>query len=270
MKKLLISIIIAIVVISGEIYTFATETESTTESTQQSTTDSTSKKQSIKLTLTKQVEVEQGTEEVKIKLGYGEIKGVTEGTLSSFIGILEYSEEIFESVTINKLNGYGSTYKDKKIIIDPSEAKANTDVVEFVLKLKEGVEPVTTDITFKTEEIVAGEEELTAEVLTSQVTIAAKAEDATKTETTKDDENKKTENTKDDDKKGELEILPNTTKTETSSTNTAKTENSTKDTTITEQNKLPKTGTDAITLVIISMVIIGIITFLRYKNIEIK
>ena len=270
MKKILTSIIMAIVIISSGMYALAAGTESTGQET-----ESTTEKASATLKMSEEVKVEEGTKEVKIKIGYGELEGINDGKLVAFKGIITYSDEYFEQLTQENFQasaGYSATYEQskKRLVVESTRTpKANEDVVEITLKLKENVKNVTTNVEFKLEEFTDSINDFELKTLKTNVTINSNTQNPSQTESTKEDDSNKTESTKDDDKKGELEIVTDSTKTNTTKTNTTKTD-TTKDTTITPETKLPQTGVTKIALIILAIIVVGIISLIRYKNIEIK
>ena len=75
MKKILASIIIAMMLISVGVNVFADETKST-EQTTQTTSESTSKDSSITLKTTEKVEVEDVTKEIKVVIGYDKLESI--------------------------------------------------------------------------------------------------------------------------------------------------------------------------------------------------
>ena len=84
MKKILASIIIAMMLISVGVNVFADETKST-EQTTQTTSESTSKDSSITLKITEKVEVEDVTKEVKVVIGYDKLESI-----DTFLNIVMY------------------------------------------------------------------------------------------------------------------------------------------------------------------------------------
>ena len=130
-------------------------------------------------------------------------------------------------------------------------------------------------IELKLEEFTDSKTDFEKSTLKTEITITSNTSDATKTESTKtestkEDQSNKTESTKEDNKKGELEILTEATKTQTTKTQTTKTENATKDTTVSSEQTLPKTGVTTVALIILAVLVVGILSLVRYRNIEIK
>lgn len=271
MKKILASIIIAMMLISVGVNVFADETKST-EQTTQTTSESTSKDSSITLKTTEKVEVEDVTKEVKVVIGYDKLESIDTSGICMFKGIFKYSDIYFNQLTqndIKALNGYTVQFSEEsgRLLVEANRTpKDGEDVAEITLTFKEGLENVTTTrVFFEVEELTDGKNEYDTPKLVTQVAVVPKAD---KTEETKD-EQKNTETTKDDQKntettKDELEIITNTTKTDNT------TEKTTQDTTVSQEKELPKTGATTVALIVLAVVAIGTISLIRYKNIEIK
>ena len=286
MKKILASIIIAMMLISVGVNVFADETKST-EQTTQTTSESTSKDSSITLKITEKVEVEDVTKEVKVVIGYDKLESIDTSGICMFKGIFESSDVYFNQLTqndIKALNGYTVQFSEEsgRLLVEANRTpKDGEDVAEITLTFKEGLENVTTTgVVLKVEELTDGKNEYDTPKLVTQVAVVPKADkteetkdeqkntETTKdeqknTETTKDDQ-KNTETTKDDNKKDELEIITNTAKTDNT------TEKTTQDTTVSQEKELPKTGATTVALIVLVAVAIGTISLIRYKNIEIK
>lgn len=263
MKKILASIIIAMMLISVGVNVFADETKST----EQTTSKSTSKDSSITLKITEKVEVEDVTKEVKVVIGYDKLESIDTSGICMFKGIFKYSDVYFNQLTqndIKALNGYTVQFSEEsgRLLVEANRTpKDGEDVAEITLTFKEGLENVTTTgVVLKVEELTDGKNEYDTPELVTQVVVVPKAD---KTEETKD-EQKNTETTKDDNKKNELEIITNTTKTDNT------TEKTTQDTTVSQEKELPKTGATTVALIVLAVVAIGTISLIRYKNIEIK
>lgn len=266
MKKILASIIIAMMLISVEVNVFADESKST-EQTTQTTSESTSKDSSITLKITEKVEVEDVTKEVKVVIGYDKLESIDTSGICMFKGIFKYSDVYFNQLTqndIKALNGYTVQFSEEsgRLLVEANRTpKDGEDVAEITFTFKEGLENVTTTgVFFEVEELTDGKNEYDTPKLVTQVAVVPKAD---KTEETKDDQ-KNTETTKDDNKKDELEIITNTTKTDNT------TEKTTQDTTVSQEKELPKTGATTVALIVLAVVAIGTISLIRYKNIEIK
>ena len=118
MKKILASLLIALMLINVEIYVFADETESAGTPTQ-----STTENVSATLKMKSEIKLDEKNKEVKVKIGYGEIKGLGEGELISYQGIITYSQEYFGELTqddIKAESGYTAVYnpENKRLIVE--------------------------------------------------------------------------------------------------------------------------------------------------------
>ena len=205
MKKILASIIIAMMLISVEVNVFADESKST-EQTTQTTSESTSKDSSITLKITEKVEVEDVTKEVKVVIGYDKLESIDTSGICMFKGIFKYSDVYFNQLTqndIKALNGYTVQFSEEsgRLLVEANRTpKDGEDVAEITFTFKEGLENVTTTgVFFEVEELTDGKNEYDTPKLVTQVAVVPKAD---KTEETKD-EQKNTETTKDDQKNTE-------------------------------------------------------------------
>lgn len=239
MKKVLISFIIVIMAICMNVETYAVN-ETTPN---------------IELNLMKNTTISEGTKEITLKLSLGEFTEIQEGALISFKGIIKYSEDIFSNISVTGLNGYTATYAEstKRIVLDPKEGKANTEVAKITLTLKEGVEPCTTNVSFQLEEFTDGENDFTLSTKAVTITIEKKSEQAP-TETPEQNPG--------------TEILDGTQETEAPETSGKIT--STKEDSTTAKTNLPKTGSKTIVGIVTIVLAIGIVCLIRYKKIEIK
>lgn len=269
MKKILVGLLIALMLLNVGIFVFATETENVETPTQSTTENLTAT-----LKMTSKINLDEENKEVKVKIGYGEIKGLSEGNLISYQGIVTYSNEYFEELTQDNFKaeaGYSAVYnpENKRLIVEATRTpKSNENTVEITFKLKENIKDIKTSIEFKLEEFTDSETELETSILKTDVTITSSTNDTNdtnKTESNKNNQNNTTENTKDDEKKDELETLPDATKTETT-----KNSNATKDTTVSSEKTLPKTGTTTVALILLAILGVGILSLIRYRNIDIK
>ena len=147
MKKILASIIIAMMLISVEVNVFADESKST-EQTTQTTSESTSKDSSITLKITEKVEVEDVTKEVKVVIGYDKLESIDTSGICMFKGIFEYSDVYFNQLTqndIKALNGYTVQFSEEsgRLLVEANRTpKDGEDVAEITLTFKEGLENV--------------------------------------------------------------------------------------------------------------------------------
>jgi hypothetical protein len=196
MKKILASLLIALMLINVGIYVFADETKSTGAPTQ-----STTENVSATLKMTSEIKLDEKNKEVKVKIGYGKIKGLGEGELISYQGIITYSQEYFGELTqddIKAESGYTAVYnpENKRLIVEATRTpKSNENTVEITFKLKENVKDVTTNIELKLEEFTDSKTDFETTTLKTDITITSNTNDTTKTEATK------TESTKEDQSK---------------------------------------------------------------------
>ena len=111
MKKIITGMIIAILLLNAGIYVFADETKSTGTPTQ-----STTENVSATLKMTSEIKLDEKNKEVKVKIGSGEIKGLGEGELISYQGIITYSQEYFGELTQDDIKAE-SGYTSKNIML---------------------------------------------------------------------------------------------------------------------------------------------------------
>lgn len=237
MKRILISFIIGIMVICMSVVSYAVD----------------EKTSNIELNLMKNMTISEDTKEINLKLSLGEFTNIEENALISFRGIIKYDDNIFNNISVSGLNGYTATYAEssKRIVLDPKEGKANTEVAEITLTLKEGVEPCTTNVSFQLEEFTDGENDFTLSTKAVTITIEKEIEQ-TPTEKTEEEP--------------EIEILDEIQETETPDkvTTTQEVDKTT------AKTDLPKTGSRKIATLVGIIVLIGIVCLVRYKKIEIK
>ena len=211
-------------------------------------------KMKLNISIDKQI-VQENDEIVEITLSLGTLEGLdlTNGKLVlGYEGFLEYDIDMFESVTVEGLNGWSASYESStnKIIGDVADAKENTEITKITLKLKDGlsvnssgkIEIINLMLTDATNEVTYNKE--------FNVTIQEKLEE----------ENEPEEETTDKEIQDILQDKNNNTPNETGT-----------DTTITNEPNLPKTGFK--NLLIVSIIVIAIIcifSLIKYKKIETK
>ena len=293
MKKILTSIIIAILLVNIGIYAFADE--------------NTQENVSAELKMSEEIKDVDGSKEVIVKLAFGELQGIDDKNLIAFKGIFTYSTEYFEKITQDNFvaaSGYNATYEESNqrlVVYADRKSKSNEDIVEVTFKLKEGVTNAKTSIEFKTEEFTDSVNDFELKTLRTNLSISSIVNDdvtvptnpttnttnpttsttnptenttkpttssgtttnTTQTTTTNTTSTASTTNTTN---KGELEIL--TTSTTTGSTQSST--NSTQDTTKTEEKELPKTGLQTVAIILMVVTAVGTLSYFKYKNIEIK
>lgn len=183
---------------------------------------------------------------VTIKLGFNNVQGLEEGTVVSFKGILQYDSSIITGVTVEGLNGYTATYAPEthRIVVDPKEAIAGTEIVNITLTLAEGVQPCTTTVNFQMEEFTDGTNDFELNTYTSAIAIKENIPEQPETpEQPNDDQN-------------QTPTDPNNTNTPT-------------DNTIADKD-LPKAGMKTLMTLIAIVGIVGVLALVRYKKIQIK
>ena len=265
MKKILTSLIITIVIISSCGLVFA---------------DNNGEQPKVTLNMTEEFTTSTEATTVTIKLGYGIVEGLEENALVSFKGKLKYDTSIFSEVKVEGINGYTATYapETQRIVLDPKEATASTEIANITFTLADGVEPCSTDVNFEIEEFTDGTNdfEYTNKVATIKIEKSQSDESENNTEQTNSDSENVNNNTSSTQN-------PNTEQT-TSSTeetvdkdeipgkenqNLSNEQQKNTDPTV-AQESIPKTGTLSVKIIIAIFIIIGIISVIRFKNIEIK
>lgn len=292
-KKILTSLIITIIMISTCGLVFADNGETP----------------NVTLNMTNEFTTTTEATTVTIKLGYGKVENLASGALVSFKGTLEYDTSIFSEVKVEGLNGYTATYakETQRIIVDPKEPTASTEIANITFTLADGVEPCSTSVNFEIEEFTDGTNDFEFTNKEAKINIekpdANNPEDDNNTDSTDGTENNteqtnpETENTNNTGNNTSSTQQTNTEQTNTETTNTTnKTEDTliiiddeptagkeeqnqsnnqqnntakTSDTT-TAKEEIPKTGAISFTLIILAFLIIGVISVIKFKNIEIE
>lgn len=141
MKKL---IVVMLIIISFIVMTFGTvmaessgepSTEPSTETTPESSAD-------VEVMLEGEDTISQGSKTYTMYLKLGKFTNIDEKTVMGFESTLDYSEELFDSVTITQQNGWEVTYnsENKKIVGLVDESAQNVTVAQISFTLKEDVE----------------------------------------------------------------------------------------------------------------------------------
>ena len=261
MKKLIASLIILMLMVTSCSLVFAepgTDDETdTTPGTETGTGNDENEEETetpnVTLNMTKELETTIDATSITIKLGIGTVKGLEEGALISFKGILQYDPTIFTEVTVEGLNGYTATYapETQRIVLDPKEAVEATEVANITFTLVEGVSPCTTSIKFQVEEFTDGTNDFELETYTSSISIR---------ETTPEQPEQPDDTENPDDDQNQTPTDSN----DTNNTNTPKEDN-----TIADQD-LPKAGIKTMIALIAIVAIFGAFALIRYKKIQIK
>lgn len=294
MKKIITCIIIAILLLNVGIYVFADETSNGQQTI------------SVELKMSQEIKNEEERKKVVVKIGYGELQGIDNGKLLAFKGIVTYDEQYFEQLTqdnVKALNGHSVTYdsKEKRLLVESTRTpKSNEEAVEITFYLKEEIKNVTTSIEFKTEEFTDSENDFELKTLRTNLSIRFQDNNTTSTTEPTTNTNDKTTTTKTESTTSPTTSTTNVTNTTitTQTTNTTNTTNTTTDTTIkdeleilttntttkqtqnstnttqdttkTEEKELPKTGLQTVAIILIVVTAVSTVSYLKYKNIEIK
>ena len=272
MRKILISIMMMMVAISSCGIVFAENGETP----------------NVTLNMTNEFATTTEATSVTIKLGYGIVEGLEENALVSFKGKLKYDSSIFSEVKVEGLNGYTATYapETQRIVLDPKEPQAYTEIANITFTLADGVEPCSTTVNFEIEEFTDGTNDF--EFTNKETTI--KIEEPKTTEPTDDDQNNteptspETDNTGDVNNNTDSTQGTNTEQTNTNSTNTTidkdqtpgkenqnlSNEQQKQSDTTTAKESIPKTGSISFKIILALFIIIGIISIIKFKKIEIE
>lgn len=272
MRKILISIIMMMVTISSCGIVFAENGETP----------------NVTLNMTNEFATTTEATSVTIKLGYGIVEGLEEGALVSFKGKLKYDTSIFSEVKVEGLNGYTATYapETQRIVLDPKEPQASTEIANITFTLADGVEQCSTSVNFEIEEFTDGTNDF--DFTNKEATI--KIEKPETTEPT-DDENNTDPTSPETDNTGDVNNNTNSTQeTNTKPTNSTNTtqvtidkeqtpgkenqnlageQQKTSDTT-TAKESIPKTGSISVKIIVALFIIVGIISIIKFKKIEIE
>ena len=205
----------------------------------------------------------------------------------TFKGKLKYDTSIFSEVKVEGLNGYTATYapETQRIVLDPKEPQASTEIANITFTLADGVEQCSTSVNFEIEEFTDGTNDF--DFTNKEATI--KIEKPETTEPT-DDENNTDLTSPETDNTGDV----NNNTDSTQETNTEQTNTNSTDTTIdkdqtpgkenqnlsneeqkisdptTAKESIPKTGSLSFKIILALFIIVGIISIVKFKKIEIE
>ena len=88
--------------------------------------------------------IDKNEKTIEFTLSLGEFTGIEENIVLGYEATLEYDENIFESVSVEGLNGWTATYEPStKVLIGETPTaigKANTDITKVTFTLKDGLE----------------------------------------------------------------------------------------------------------------------------------
>lgn len=129
MKKIISTIFIIMILIAGTVNVKATDEQA----------------KNIELNVSGQTTIKEDVKTVELVVSLGSFTGISENIVLGYQTTLSYDTNMFESVTVEGLNGWAATYSpDTNILIgDTQSARANTNIARITLTLKEGVQPGT-------------------------------------------------------------------------------------------------------------------------------
>ena len=94
--------------------------------------------------ITETTTIDKNEKTIEFTLSLGEFTGIEENIVLGYEATLEYDENIFESVSVEGLNGWTATYEPStKVLIGETPTaigKANTDITKVTFTLKDGLE----------------------------------------------------------------------------------------------------------------------------------
>ena len=216
----------------------------------------------VDLKVPESVTVKQDAGKVEILLTLGELTNIDTQTLSAgFEATLTYDKDVFTEVQVEELNGWDVDYINKIVAtVDGKNIKANTPIAKLTFILAENVEPSTKTIEIGNIEF-SDDSELDSKRkpfnLSSTIVIETASNLGGDT-TTPPTEEQPQEQTKKATKSGEGEGQVKTI------TQGAKDDNTK------ASSALPKTGMKKALILVVIVALLGIISFIKYKKIEIK
>ena len=225
---------------------------------------------SAKVNVSGQTAIEEGTKTVTMTVSLGAFDDVAEGETLGFQATLEYNNNIFESVTVQGLNGWDVSYEDSSKVVTglTKSSKANTQIATFTFTVKDGVTAGSTDNILLNNFLLSNDGTLNQEENYSlKVSIVEKPtiEEAGTPEPENEVGGNNTVNT------------GNTTENKVTGNNVAgSTKNNTvyntiKDNTVKGSNKLPAAGlTNTIIISAVVVLIVGVGFMIRSKTIKLK
>ena len=222
----------------------------------------------IQFKVTGTTTVEEGTKTVTLTIGLGTFTGIEDTEIIGYEADLSYSDEIFSDINVKSLNPenwtvtYASESKRLTIEASTSVAKSNTNIAQIVLTLKDTVVAGNTGkVELKNGLLSAGEEEFDA---SKSITITIKEKEQPK------EEQKQEQQPPEDTPPTQTQTSTNNATPNTTNTNKIITSTKKVDTTTADKN-IPKTGNNNITTIILLIVLIsGVFSLIRYKNIKLK
>ena len=216
----------------------------------------------IGVSVTAPQEIEEGTKTLVMTVSLQNFQDVAEGRSLGFQATLVYSEEIFESVAVEGLNGWDVNYEESSKMVTglTSNSKANVDIARFTFTLKDDITAGSTDNILLNSFILSNDDNVNQqENYSVQVSVVAPT---TPEEPENPDEgnNTTTNNTTGGNTVGN-----------TNTTNTTNSANSARDNTIKSANSLPKAGVSSTLIICLAVIFVaGLIFIIRSKTIKLK
>lgn len=118
----------------------------------------------IELNVSGQTTIESDVKTVDLTVSLGNFTGISENIVLGYQTTVDFDTNMFETVTVEGLNGWTATYSSdtSTLIGDTQSAKANTNITKITLTLKDGIEPGTTGtINLKNIELTDGTNDFT-------------------------------------------------------------------------------------------------------------
>lgn len=102
---------------------------------------------SAKVNVTAPKTIEEGTDELVMTVSLGAFQDLEENQTLGFQATLEYNNNIFDSVTVQGLNGWDVSYEDGSKVVTglTKSSKANVQIATFTFAVKDGVTAGSTD-----------------------------------------------------------------------------------------------------------------------------
>lgn len=217
---------------------------------------------------------------------YLSLQDYTKDGILGYEASIEYDNTVFESIVMEGLNGWDTPDYDEtthKFVSTTKTAKANTNIAKITMKVKKNATEKQTEIKIKNLIISDGIDSNTLNLQKSFSLVANQTNNSTN-EDNKENDNTKDDFNKDDQKDNQKKDQKNDQKNnQTNLDNENKEDSKKNENTITitpedkEKNdgttaigKIPQTGGKPVIIAILSIGVIGIICYIRYRSIQIK
>lgn len=209
---------------------------------------------------------------------YLSLQDYTKDGILGYEASIEYDNTVFESIVMEGLNGWDTPDYDEtthKFVSTTKTAKANTNIAKITMKVKKNATEKQTEIKIKNLIISDGIDSNTLNLQKSFSLVANQTNNSTN-EDNKGNDNKKDDFNKDDqkdDQKNNQTNLDNENKEDSKkneNTITITPEDKEKNDGTTAIGKIPQTGGKPVIIAILSIGVIGIICYIRYRSIQIK